>query len=60
MAKVYGRVHSLIWLSVLKAYGSFKCVCIIELYDLSDLSEQKYSQRNFVSESHPSIGAGTL
>ena len=25
-------VHSLIWLSVLKAYGSFKCVCKIELY----------------------------
>ena len=46
-------VNSLIWLSVLKAYGSFKCVCIIELYvmsDLSDQSEQKYSQRNFVSD----------
>ena len=37
-------VHSLIWPSVLKAYGSFKCVCKIELYvmsDLSDKSEQK-------------------
>ena len=53
MAKVYGRIHSLIWLSVLKAYGSFKCVCIIELYvmsDLSDQSEQKNLQRNFVSD----------
>ena len=53
MAKVYGRVHSLIWLSLLKTYGSFKCVCIIELYvmsDLSDQSEQKYSQRNFMSD----------
>ena len=46
-------VHSLIWLSVLKAYDSFKCVSIIELYvmsDLSDQSEQKNSQRNFVSD----------
>ena len=46
-------VHSLIWLSVLKAYGSFKCVCKIELYvmsDLSDKSEQKYSQRIFMSD----------
>jgi hypothetical protein len=42
-------VNSLIWLSVLKADGSFKCVCIIELYVMSDQSEQKYSQRNFVS-----------
>ena len=50
MAKVYGRVHSLIWLSVLKAYDSFKCVCIIELYVMSDQSEQKNSQRNFVSD----------
>ena len=43
-------VHSLIWLSVLKAYGSFKCVCKIELYVMSDKSEQKYSQRYFVSD----------
>ena len=45
-------VHSLIWLSVLKAYGSFKCICKIELYvmsDLSDKSEQKYSQQIFMS-----------
>ena len=46
-------VHSLIWPSVLKAYGSFKCVCKIELYvmsDLSDKSEQKYSQQIFMSD----------
>ena len=46
-------VHSLIWLSVLKAYGSFKCVRKIELYvvsDLSDKSEQKYSQQIFMSD----------
>ena len=46
-------VHSLIWLSVLKAYGSFKCVCKIELYvmsDLSDKSEQKYLQQIFMSD----------
>ena len=46
-------VHSLIWLSVLKAHGSFKCVCKIELYlmsDLSDKSEQKYLQRIFMSD----------
>ena len=43
-------VHSLIWVSVLKAYGSFKCVCKIELYVMSDQSEQKYSQRNFMSD----------
>ena len=52
MAKVYGS-SLLIWLSVLKAYGSFKCVCKIELYvmsDLSDKSKQKYSQRIFMSD----------
>ena len=37
-------VHSLIWLSVLKAYGSFKCVCKIEIVCHERLERQKRTE----------------
>ena len=53
MAKVYGSSLFDMAVCTKSIRLLFKCVCKIELYvmsDLSDKSEQKYSQRYFMSD----------